>query len=62
MYVCSFIGSKQLCVCLDTILRQDFPDKWSDIIPKCHSFLTSGNQQTWVGALMALHQLSKKYK
>lgn len=54
--------NKQLCVCLDTIVRQDFPDKWTDIVPKCHAYLSSDNQEAWLGTLMSLHQLSKKYK
>ncbi|XP_019855725.1 PREDICTED: importin-7-like [Amphimedon queenslandica] len=51
--------SKQLCVCLETIVRQD---NWNDIAQKIHSFLSSDNQQTWPGALLSLYQLSKKYK
>ena len=54
-----FFFSKQLCVCLETIVRHD---NWNDIVQKIHSFLSSDNQQTWPGALLSLYQLSKKYK
>jgi hypothetical protein len=56
------IINKQLCVCLETIVRQDFPDKWTGIIHKCHNYITSDNQMMWLGALLSIYQLSKKYK
>jgi hypothetical protein len=53
---------RQLCLCLEQILKHDFPDKWMDVVTQIHSHLSSDNQATWLGSLLALYQLSKKYK
>ena len=54
--------SRQLCVCLEQILKNDFPERWTAVVGQVHTFLSSDNQATWLGSLMALYQLSKKYK
>ena len=57
-----FPSSRQLCVCLEKIIRHDFPEKWTGVVTTIHTHLTSDNQSTWLGSLMALEQLAKKYK
>lgn len=54
--------SRQLCLCLEHIVKHDFPDNWNGIVPQIHSHLSSDIQGTWLGSLLALYQLSKKYK
>eukprot|EP00731_Ephydatia_muelleri_P006488 Em0003g736a len=56
------IISRQLCVCLEQILKHDFPTKWTGIVTTVHAYLASSNEATWLGSLQALYQLSKKYK
>ena len=60
--VCVCVCSRQLCVCLEQILRHDFPHKWTGIVMAVHGYLSSDNQGTWLGSLLSLYQLSKKYK
>ena len=57
-----FSFSRQLCVCLEQILKHDFPTKWTGIVMTVHNYLASSNKATWLGSLHALYQLSKKYK
>jgi len=52
----------QLTVCIAEILSCDFPDKWQSLIPQLHSYITSDNQATWLGGLIVLHQVTKKYE
>jgi len=55
--------SRQLCVCLEQILKNDFPERWTAVVGQVLTFPSSDNQATWLGgSLMALYQLSKKYK
>ncbi|MCG8626944.1 MAG: hypothetical protein MJE68_33710 [Proteobacteria bacterium] len=49
-------------MCLEQILRHDFPEKWTGIVTAVHTYLSSDNQETWLGSLLSLYQLSKKYK
>ncbi len=58
----NLVFSRQLCVCLEQILRYDFPTKWTGIVTAVHDYLSSDNQATWMGSLQSLYQLSKKYK
>jgi len=44
------------------MLRHDFPEKWPTVIDKVNVYLSSGNQATWMGALLALYQVVKKYE
>lgn len=53
---------RQLCLCLEHIVKHDFPDNWNGIVPQIHSHLSSDVQGTWLGSLLALYQISKKYK
>ena len=51
-----------MCVCLEQIVRHDFPKKWTGVVTTVLGYLSSNNQATWLGSLLALYQLSKKYK
>lgn len=62
LLVVSFSFSRQLCVCLEHILKHDFPDKWNGIVPQIHAHISSDVQATWLGSLLALYQISKKYE
>ena len=55
-------SSRQLCQCLEQILKYDFPEKCSNVVTQIHAHLSSDHQETWLGSLLALYQLSKKYK
>lgn len=52
----------QLAVCIGQILRHDFPEKWPQIVDKINLYLNNENQSTWMGALLSLHQIVKKYE
>ncbi|XP_073245306.1 importin-7-like [Porites lutea] len=52
----------QLTVCVSQILRHDFPDKWPGVIDKVNGYLTENSQATWMGALLTLYQIVKKYE
>ncbi|KAL9955530.1 hypothetical protein ACROYT_G036866 [Oculina patagonica] len=52
----------QLTVCVSQILRHDFPDKWPGVIDKVNGFLAENSQGTWMGALLTLYQVVKKYE
>ena len=49
-------------MCLEKIIRHDFPEKWTGVVNQVHAYLTSKNQATYLGCLLALEQLAKKYK
>jgi hypothetical protein len=53
---------RQLCQCLEHIVKHDFPERWSDLVTQIHAHLTSDLQDTWLGSLLSLYQLSKKYR
>ncbi|KAK2565652.1 Importin-7 [Acropora cervicornis] len=52
----------QLTVCVSQILRHDFPDKWPGVVDKVNTFLAENSQATWMGALLTLYQIVKKYE
>eukprot|EP00794_Sanderia_malayensis_P018281 gene18281-20104_t len=52
----------QLTVCIAEILSCDFPEQWSNLIPKVNAYITSDNRTTWLGGLCVLHQVAKKYE
>lgn len=57
-----FIYSTQLCVCLSTIIKYDYPGRWPDLTEKISMYIQSENHTTWMGALMCLYQLVKVYE
>ncbi|XP_023937974.2 importin-7 [Bicyclus anynana] len=52
----------QLCVCLKTMIKHDFPSRWPQIVDKIHIFLQNHEPNSWMGALLCLYQLIKNYK
>ncbi|XP_004932830.1 importin-7 isoform X2 [Bombyx mandarina] len=52
----------QLCVCLKTIIKHDFPERWTQIVDKIHIFLQNPDANSWMGALQCLYQLIKNYE
>ncbi|XP_047523796.1 importin-7 isoform X1 [Pieris napi] len=52
----------QLCACLKTIIKYDFPDKWTQIVDKINIYLQSSEPDSWMGALLCLYQLIKNYE
>jgi len=43
-------------------VQGDFPQWWTGLVTEVHAYLSSDSQSTWLGSLLALYQLSKKYK
>ncbi|KAM9403241.1 importin-8-like isoform 1-T1 [Salvelinus alpinus] len=52
----------QLTVCLRTIIKHDFPGRWTAIVDKIGLYLQSQNSGSWYGSLLALYQLVKTYE
>lgn len=51
-----------LCVSLNYIIKYDFPEKWTGIVDKIMIYLETPEPAKWMGALMALLQLTKNYE
>lgn len=52
----------QLCLCLKTIIRHDFPSRWTQVVDKIHIYLQNPEASGWMGALLCLYQLVKCYE
>ncbi|XP_021185790.2 importin-7 isoform X1 [Helicoverpa armigera] len=52
----------QLCICLKTIIKHDFPTRWTQIVDKIHIYLQNPEPASWMGALLCLYQLIKNYE
>lgn len=52
----------QLCVCLRTIIKHDFPTRWTQVVDKIHIYLQNPEPASWMGALLCLYQLIKNYE
>ncbi|XP_063546915.1 importin-7 isoform X2 [Cydia strobilella] len=52
----------QLCVCLKTIIKHDFPTRWTQVVDKIHIYLQNPEPNGWMGALLCLYQLIKNYE
>jgi len=52
----------QLTVSIHQIISCDFPEKWPDLVHKINGYLTSDAKENWIGALLVLYQLVKKYE
>lgn len=52
----------QLCVLLEHVIKLDFPDKWTGVVDDVLRFISSNTQQTWLGGMLSLYQLAKKFK
>lgn len=52
----------QLCVCLRTIIKHDFPARWTQVVDKIHIYLQNPEANSWMGALLCLYQLIKNFE
>jgi importin-7 len=52
----------QLCVCINNIIKHDFPNRWTQVVDKISIYLQNNDANGWNGALMCLHQLVKNYE
>ncbi|KAJ2954128.1 hypothetical protein O0L34_g2350 [Tuta absoluta] len=52
----------QLGVCLKTIIKHDFPTRWTQVVDKIHIYLQNPDANSWMGALLCLYQLIKNYE
>lgn len=52
----------QLTQCLSTIIKHDFPSKWTLIVDKISIYLQNPNASGWFGALLCLYQLVKNFE
>lgn len=61
MITCHLTRS-QLCVLLEHVIKLDFPEKWTGVVDDVLRFISSNVQQAWLGGMLSLYQLAKKYK
>lgn len=52
----------QLCVCINNIIKHDFPNRWTQVVDKISIYLQNNDANAWNGALLCLHQLVKNYE
>lgn len=52
----------QLCVCLNHIIKCDFPGRWTQIVDKINIYLQNSDVNGWNGALLCMYQLVKNYE
>jgi importin-7 len=52
----------QLCVCINTIIKHDFPNRWTQVVDKISIYLQNNDPNGWMGALLCLYQLVKNYE
>lgn len=52
----------QLCVCVSTMIKHDYPGRWMNFPEKVATYIQSDNHSTWMGALMCLYQMVKVYE
>lgn len=52
----------QLCVCISTMIKYDYPGRWPNFPEKVAYYIQSDNHSTWMGALMSLYQMVKVYE
>lgn len=52
----------QLTVSIHDIISFDFPEKWPNLVHTINGYLTSDVKEAWLGALLVLYQLVKKYE
>lgn len=51
-----------LAVCLNVIIRSDFPARWTGVVDKVNAFLQTQEPNYWLGALTAIGQLVKHFE
>lgn len=52
----------QLCVCINNIIKHDFPNRWTQVVDKISIYLQNNDANGWTGAMQCLYQLVKNYE
>ncbi|XP_065333420.1 importin-7 [Cloeon dipterum] len=52
----------QLAVCVNTIIRHDFPERWPQVVDKISLCLLNPDRTGWFGALICMYQLVKNFE
>ncbi|XP_076329001.1 importin-7-like isoform X2 [Tachypleus tridentatus] len=52
----------QLAVCVNQIIKHDFPGRWTEIVDKISIYLQLPDTSSWMGVIMCLYQLVKNYE
>ncbi|XP_005102563.1 importin-7 isoform X2 [Aplysia californica] len=52
----------QLCVCLNHIIKNDFPGRWPNVAEKMAFYINSDNHAFWMGALVSVYQFVKVFE
>lgn len=52
----------QLCTCINTMVKHDFPGRWTQIVDKISIYLSNPEASGWHGALLCLYQLVKNFE
>ncbi|KXJ70625.1 importin-7 [Aedes albopictus] len=52
----------QLCVCINNIIKNDFPGRWTQVVDKINIYLQNRDVNGWNGALLCMYQLVKNYE
>ncbi|CAK9302241.1 unnamed protein product [Gordionus sp. m RMFG-2023] len=52
----------QLALCVNTMIKYDYPNKWPKLLNKLEIFLKDNNYDICLGGLNCLHQLVKNYE
>lgn len=60
--IVSFRIRVQLAVCISSIVKHDFPGRWTQIVDKITIYLQNPDASCWPGVLLALYQLVKNFE
>lgn len=52
----------QLAICVNHIIKYDFPGRWTQVVDKISIFLQNPDVNGWSGALLTMYQLVKNYE
>lgn len=52
----------QLAICVNNIIKNDFPGRWPQVIDKISTHLQNADANSWNGALLTMYQLVKTYE
>lgn len=52
----------QIAICLNHIIKQDFPGRWTQVVDKISIYLQNPDVNGWCGALICMYQLVKNYE
>ncbi|KAK9876762.1 hypothetical protein WA026_015003 [Henosepilachna vigintioctopunctata] len=52
----------QLCTCVHTMVKHDFPGRWTQIVDKISIYLSNPEPSGWHGSLLCLYQLVKNFE